>query len=90
MDILNVIHAVIDYKKHLQSYHVMLLDNKQFNTVVETEKFYYSLDLPEGMSKNKSDFERILSFENRYATEQLEDFDNTEESDLCMFSWKTL
>ena len=54
MEILNVIHAVLDYKKFLHSYHVMLHNNKQFDTESEAEKFYYGMDnLPRGMERNK-------------------------------------
>jgi len=62
MEILNVINAVLDYKQFLISYHTFILKESNFDFIAETKKFYYSLDLPEGMNKNIGDFEAILSF----------------------------
>lgn len=88
MDILNVIHTVIDYKKFLFSYHVMMFNDKQFDTAAEAEKFYYGIcTLPEGMNRNHSDFNRIISYEynNR---KRLSELDNLEIDELTTCDWK--
>lgn len=61
-EILNIINVVLDYKKFLSSYHYKMLKDMDFDVIEKAEEFYYSLDLPNGMNKNKIDFETILSY----------------------------
>lgn len=90
IEILNVIHAVLDYKRFLQSYHVMMLGNKQYDTEKVAQNFYYNLEnLPTGMQKNRADFNRILDYEscNR---KRLKELDSKELSQLEHYVWKAL
>lgn len=56
-----------------------------FDWFLETEAYYYSLSLPDGMCKNRNDFERILEYAN---TEILNSLNNTNYSDLHRAMWK--
>ena len=87
-EILSIIHVVLDYKKficsqnRLNQFHV---DN--FDWFTETEKYYYSLMLPEGMHHNRADLEKILSYRTRGGIIELDKMDNTEPNDLKNFNW---
>lgn len=84
-EILNVINAVRDYKRYIISdNYVMPKDN--FDWFVETEKYYHSLSLPEGMRRNREDFERILNYD--FHSEELRRLNNTNYSDLHFTKWK--
>ena len=85
VEILNVIHAVLDYKQFICSQNKL----KQFHTenfdwFAETKKYYYNLDLPDGMHHNNANFEKILAYQN---TKELDELDHTEESELSNFKW---
>lgn len=83
-DILNVINAVLDYKKFVISNNYV--DPKaDFDWFTETEKYYYSLPLPSGMEKSRKDFEIILEYMN---TGFLNRLNNTESVDLQYEIWK--
>lgn len=62
MDILNVICAVLDHKRFIISNN-MINPKYDFSWYEENRKYYFSLDLPDGLSKNISDYERILAME---------------------------
>jgi len=87
-EILNIIHVVLDFKKficsqnRLNQFH---MDN--FDWYDETEKYYYSINLPEGMHHNKTDFEKILLYRTRGGRIELDKMDNTEPEDLGSFEW---
>lgn len=87
-EILNIIHAVLNYKKficsqnRLKQFHV-----DDFNWFDETEQYYRSLDLPEGMKHNIFCLEAILSYQTRGGMEKLDKMDNTEPEDLCNFEF---
>lgn len=83
-EILDVINSVIDYKKFICS-HNAVIPKENFDWFTETEKYYHSLLLPEGMNKNRNDFERILRYAN---TEDLDRLNNTNYSDLHYTAWK--
>lgn len=84
-EILNVINAVRDYKRYIISdNYVMPKDN--FDWFVETEKYYHSLSLPEGMRRNREDFERILNYD--FHSEELRRLNNTNYNDLHFTKWK--
>lgn len=87
-EILNIIHAVLDYKKLICSQNRLnqfYVDN--FDWFAETEKYYRSLDLPEGMKHHRSYLESILSYQTRGGMEKLDKMDNTESEDLCNFEF---
>lgn len=83
-DILNVINAVLDYKKFIISNNYVV-PKENFDWFMETESYYHSLSLPNGMKKNRSDFEKILGYDK---TEILHKLNNTNYSDLHHEIWK--
>ncbi len=83
-EILDVVNAVLTYKRFICS-HNYLCPKENFDWYYETKKYYHSLTLPEGMKKNRNDFERILSCEN---SEDLKMLNNADPSDLHYFIWK--
>lgn len=84
IDILNVINAVLDYKKFIVSNNYVV-PKEDFNWFMEAEAYYHSLPLPYGMGRNRSDFERILGYDN---TDILNRLNNTNYSDLHYKTWK--
>jgi hypothetical protein len=60
-EILDVILAVLAYKEYVYR-HNNIISEDDFDWYRKTEKYYYSLPLPDGMKKNISDFEAILSY----------------------------
>lgn len=87
-EILNIIHAVLDYKKFICSQNMLKqfhVDN--FDWFAETERYYCSLDLPKGMKHHRSYLEAILSYQTRGGMEKLDKMDNTESEDLCSFEF---
>lgn len=84
IDILNVINAVLDYKKFIVSNNYVV-PKEGFNWFMETEAYYHSLPLPDGMGTNRNDFERILGYDN---TDILKRLNNTNYSDLHYEIWK--
>jgi hypothetical protein len=87
MKILDVIHAVLDYRAYITSDNIVtnIIDMSKFDKDKLTFEYYCSLPLPDGMNKNHSDFQRILNYKN---WERLTELDNTEEKDLCRYVWK--
>lgn len=83
-DILNVINAVLDYKKFVISNNYVN-PKTDFDWFAETEKYYYSLPLPSGMEKSRKDFETILRYTN---TKILNRLNNMESGDLQCEIWK--
>lgn len=83
-EILEIINAVLAYKRFITR-HNFVCPKDNFDWFSETEKYYHSLPLPEGMKKNRNDFERILSYAD---TEDLERLNNTNYSDLHYSVWK--
>ncbi len=61
-EIQSVIIAVRDYKKFLQSYHVFLLKEEQYDCEAGAESFYKSLQLPAGMNTSKACFNAVMSY----------------------------
>lgn len=88
MEILDIIHATLDYKKFICSQNRLnQFHNDKFNWYSETEKYYYALDLPEGMNHNRVDFEKILLYMTKKGMIKLDKMDNTEPEDLSEFEW---
>jgi hypothetical protein len=87
MEILNVIHAVLDYREYIiyDNRVTKKFDPSVFDTDKEAFKYYCSLPLPEGMKANYSDFNRILAYKN---WDKLGVLDRTEEKVLCNYEWK--
>lgn len=88
-EILNVIHAVLDYKKFIISENRVkkTISMQMFDTEELVKAYYCSLPLPAGMERNNIDFDRILSFE-RDGGINLYTLDHTEERNLCNYNWK--
>lgn len=84
---LNVIHAVLDYKRFICSQNMLdQFHRDDFDWFAETEKYYYSLDLPEGMPKNRTALETILSYQTGSGQEKINRMDNTETENLHLFT----
>ncbi|MCK9198455.1 MAG: hypothetical protein M0P49_02515 [Bacilli bacterium] len=57
-----IILTVQDYAKFLRRYHYSVLGNMKFNWWKETEKFYNTLPLPEGMNTCLACFEAVMDY----------------------------
>ena len=87
-EILNIIHAVLDYKKFICSQNMLnQFHDDKFDWYGRTEKYFYSLDLPDGMKHNITDLEKILSYRTRDGMIELDKMDSTEQEDLDNFEW---
>lgn len=78
-EILNVIHAVLDLKRFVNSNNYIYPKDMK-DPYEEAEIYYMNLPLPEGLMHNIIDFERILSYgkdKNRLAY-----LDSLEETEL--------
>lgn len=89
VEILNVIHAVLSYKKFICSQNRLDQFYKDdFDWFSETEKYYQSLNLPDGMSNNRIQFEKILAYgSSKTGRDELDKLDNAEELELSNFEW---
>ena len=86
IEILDVINAVISYGKYLACHnHVIPRDEPDF--VARMQKYYRALPLPEGMKRNREDFERILQI-GWYSSKELERLNNADANDLQKIRWK--
>lgn len=85
-EILNVINAVVSYGKFVRD-HNYIIPKEDFDPYEEMEKYYHSLPLPDGMKKNRFDFERILQI-GWYSDEELKRLNNLEFSELSSVGWK--
>lgn len=87
MEILNVIHLILDYSRYLKSEN-LVKQEKDFNWYEKTKEYYNKLELPQGMNHNNSDFEKILDYgRSQKAMDLLTEMDNTEETYLNKFKW---
>lgn len=87
-EILNIIHAVLDYKKFICSQNrIKQFHKDNFDWFAETEKYYCSLELSEGMKHHRSYLEAILSYQTRGGMDKLNKMDSTEPEDLCNFEF---
>ena len=59
---------------------------KNIDWYKDTEEFYFSLDLPEGLNKDKVDFEKVLNF--NFDSEPFKKWANTEIHMLEEFIWE--
>ena len=85
-DILEVCHAVLNYKKFIVSDNRVTkkvpIENFDFDKM--TEEYFYSLELPEGLKKNRITYERIdrLGLINK---SELEKWNHCTRSELSQF-----
>ena len=87
MEILNIINAVVDYKKFICS-HNMIINKDGFDWFSETEKYFNSLPLPENINHSRIVFERILKYATeRQMIEQLKILNNTEINELNKYTF---
>ncbi len=84
-EIMDVINAVISYGKFIRD-HNYIIPQEGFDLFAEMEKYYHSLPLPDGMKKNRHDFERILQI-GWYSDGELERLNNIAYSDLHQERW---
>ena len=75
--ILNVINAVIDYRRFICSNN-MIFQNKNFDWYEETKKYFFSLPLPDGMKHNRECFNKILCIDKK----TLDKLNSTESEEL--------
>lgn len=79
IDILNIINAVLDYRRFLASDNMVYKrENMDLDKMVEY--YYNELPLPKELNHNKQDLERILSYTNQQ--EKLLRLNDTPYSDL--------
>ena len=81
-EILNIIHAVLDYKRFVLSNN-MVFHKIGFDQYKETREYYNTLPLPDGLKHNHLDFERILNYE--HDAEKLHILNSTETCDLSQY-----
>ena len=84
-EILNVL-CMVYYGKHYYIYHNMLKHDNPQNLYSQIHDLYCSLDLPEGLDKNKMDFERAWHFDP--TLEPYNTWMNTPVEKLSQFVWK--
>ena len=79
IELLDVICAVLDYRRFILS-NQRIANKENFDCFTETESYFKTLPLPDGMKHNRDTFEKILSYE--ADTERLTRLNNTEYCDL--------
>ena len=84
IEILNIIHAVLDYKRAICSNN-MIFQKENFDYYTETKEYYYSLPLPKELKHNKATFEKILSYANQ--KDKLNELDNTLYNNLYNYNF---
>ena len=84
--ILNVIESVLAYRNFVLAQNHMA-ESQNINVYDITKKYYYGLELPFGMERNNSDFDRILSYSSS-KDEELAQLNNTEFCELHHYIWK--
>lgn len=86
-EILDIINAVVDYRQFIWSNNgVVSKDN--FDWYKETEEYFKTLPLPDGMKHNRITFENILSYAtNKQMQEKLHILNGTEEKILCEYEF---
>lgn len=87
VEILDIINAVVDFRKFICSNN-RIKKKTGFDWYNETEKYFSSLPLPDGMKHNRITFENILSYAtNKQMQEKLHILNGTEEKDLCRYEF---
>lgn len=83
--ILEVLCMVYHYK-HYRSAMASLYPEQKINWYEDTRKFYFSLDLPDGLNKNEIDFDRVMDFSPE--AKPYKQWMETNEDELDKFVWK--
>lgn len=83
--VLNVIHAVLDYRRYISSHYAVNMQ-KDADIEADTRKYYFSLPLPFGMKNNNQDFERVMSY--RFQENLLRKMDEMTGIELSTYLWK--
>lgn len=81
-EVLNVMHAVKDYKRFIISNNYIIKD-KNFDWYTQTEKYYNSLPLPTGLNTSTACFNAVL----HYPKEVLKEIDSTTFENLHNFEF---
>ena len=83
--ILRVLDMVHHYK-YYRSAMARLYPEKKIDWYEDTRKFYFGLDLPEGLDKNERDFQSVMQFHphSKLYSEWME----TNKDELDKFVWK--
>lgn len=84
-EILNVLETVYHYKQYRRGL-AELQPEMKINWYEDTRKFYFGLELPEGLNKNEFDFEYVTKF--RPDIEPYRTWMNTNEDELKNYNWK--
>lgn len=83
--ILKVLWMVYHYKLYRKEF-AALYPEQHVNWYEDTRRFYFGLDLPEGLDKSELDFERVMRF---YPDEMpYKNWVETNEDALGKFVWK--
>lgn len=87
VEILDIINAVVDYRRFIWSNN-RVVPKPGFDWYEETESYFKTLPLPDGMKHNRITFKNILDYGiNKEMQERLEVLNNTEEKDLCQYDF---
>lgn len=84
-EILDVLCMVYHYK-HYRSIMASLYPKQKINWCEDTRKFYFGLDLPDGLNKNEVDFDRVMQFCPDF--KPYKEWMETNEDELDKFIWK--
>lgn len=84
-EILEVLCIVYHYK-HYRGAMASLYPEQKINWYEDTRKFYFSLDLPDGLNKNEIDFNRVMDFSPD--AKPYKQWMETNEDELDKFVWK--
>lgn len=59
-ELLNIINAVVDYRRYIISNNY-IFPEQNFDSFKQTEEYFKTLPLPQGMKKNRITFQNILA-----------------------------
>lgn len=78
--------CMVHHYKYYRSEMASLYPEQKINWYEDTRKFYFGLDLPEGLNKNEIDFERVMQF--HPDSKPYKDWMEINEDELDKFVWK--
>lgn len=78
--------CMVYYYKHYRSAMASIYPEQKINWYEDTRKFYFSLDLPDGLNKNEIDFDRAMDFSPE--AKPYKQWMETNEDELDKFVWK--
>lgn len=79
--------CMIYHYKHYRRAMASLYPNQKINWYEDIKKFYFELDLPEGLNKNEIDFQRAMQFCPDF--KPYKEWMTTNEKKLYKFVWKS-